>query len=201
MLIFNDIGIKPGGNFVEILKDRYTITELSERLQVTDHALRYYEKEFCLKIPKDERGRRYYTPDMANLMYQIKKMRDEGLEIKAIKKILDSENIIVEPPPVVLDDGSMSLITFETTDNMQDIKQFFNEFREQLTNSVTAEVSSAREHITKEITKTKLELGACVENNYRKLETKLEKHFAEVDRSLGKWREKNQKSFLKRFFK
>ncbi|MCX8129965.1 MAG: MerR family transcriptional regulator [Clostridia bacterium] len=186
---------------MEILKERYTITELSEYLHITDHALRYYEKEFNLKIPKDERGRRFYTTEHANLMYQIKKMRDEGLEIKAIKKILESESISEEPPPVVLDDGSMSLITIDPIDSPLDIRQFFEDFREQLTNSVTAEVSSAREHITKEITKTKLELGACVENSARKLESKMEKHFAEVDRSLGKWRERNHKSFFRRLFK
>jgi DNA-binding transcriptional MerR regulator len=48
-----------GGSSVEILRDRYTITELSQSLKITDHALRYYEKEFNIKIPKDERGRRY----------------------------------------------------------------------------------------------------------------------------------------------
>lgn len=76
---------------MEILKDRYTITELSERLGITDHALRYYEKEFNMNIPKDSRGRRYYTPEYANVMFQIKTMRDDGLEIKAIKKYLSAK--------------------------------------------------------------------------------------------------------------
>ncbi|MCX8131971.1 MAG: MerR family transcriptional regulator [Clostridia bacterium] len=183
---------------MEIMKDRYTITELSERLQITDHALRYYEKEFNLKIPKDDRGRRFYTTEMANLMYQIKKMRDDGLEIKAIKKILEAENIINEPPPVVLDDGSMTLMTVEQCNPTSDFKQFFEEFKEQLANKFTVEVSTTREIITKEINKTKLELGACVENSVRKLENKMEKHFAEVDRSLSNWREKSKKSIFKK---
>jgi len=71
---------------VEVIKDRYSITELSGYLNVTDHTLRYYEREFNLYVPKDKRGRRYYTPELANIMYKIKTMRDEGLEIKAIKK-------------------------------------------------------------------------------------------------------------------
>lgn len=183
---------------MEILKDRYTITELSERLKVTDHALRYYEKEFGICVPKDERGRRYYTPELANLMYQIKSMRDEGLEIKAIRKILQSENIISEPPSVVLDDGSVSLVAVNSHDTSREIQLFFNEFKEQLTESVSIEINSARNYLSKEINKSKLELGACVENSIRKLESKMEKHFQEVDRSIGVWREKNKKGLFKR---
>lgn len=191
---------------MEILKDRYTITELSKRLNVTDHALRYYEKEFNINVPKDERGRRYYTPELANLMYQIKAMRNEGLEIKAIKKILQSENAIPEPPPVVLDDGSVPLATpnrsRESSPNIAEFREFFNEFREQLASSISEEVVSAREEITKEINRSKLELGACVENSVRKLESKMEKRFEEVDRLIGAWREKNKKqSIFKRFLK
>lgn len=185
---------------MEILKDRYTITELSERLKVTDHALRYYEKEFSLTVPKDDRGRRYYTPELANIMFQVKTMRDDGLEIKAIRKILQAENNIKEPPPVVLDDGSVSLLPMEPQNNTGEITQFFNEIKEHLSVCVSSEVASAREHITREISKSKLELGACMENSIRKLEAKMDKHFQEVDRSLGNWRDKNKKSFIKRLF-
>jgi len=36
--------------------------------------------------------------------------------------------------------------------------------------------------MTNELNKTKLELGACLENNIRRLESKLDKHFENVDR-------------------
>lgn len=183
---------------MEIIKDRYTITELSERLGVTDHALRYYEKEFNLNIPKDSRGRRYYTPEYANIMFKIKTMRDDGLEIKAIKKILESENIISEPPPVVTDDTYNTLAPVRSDETLLDIKNFFNEFGEQLTKSFSRELTSAKDQISQEICKTKLELGACMDNNLRKIESKLDKHFENIDRSLGLWREKNKRSFFSR---
>jgi DNA-binding transcriptional MerR regulator len=84
---------------MQIIKERYSITELSEELKTTDHTLRFYEKEFGLKIPKDKRGRRFYNSPHANIMYKIKCMRDEGLEIKAIKKIieLDKNNSLSSP--------------------------------------------------------------------------------------------------------
>lgn len=182
---------------MEILKDRYSITELSQRLNVTDHALRYYEKEFNINVPKDQRGRRYYTPELANLMYQIKSMRDEGLEIKAIKKILISENIITESPVTVLDENPVSIVPAGSGRNIE-IRQFFDEFKNQLAESFSLEINSVKDHISREMNKTKLELGACVENSVRRLESKLERHFQEVDNSISMWREKNKKGFFKR---
>lgn len=189
---------------METLKDRYSITELSERLQVTDHALRYYEKEFNITVPKDDRGRRYYTTELANLMYQIKNMRDEGLELKAIKKLLFSDENIHEPPTVVPNDTVITMVPVarrSSTVDITDIKAFFDEFKEQITVSVSNEITNSSDHLTRELNKTKLELGACVENSMRKLESRMEKHFQDVDRSLGYWREKNNKSPLKKLLK
>lgn len=189
---------------MEVLKDRYTITELSDRLKVTDHALRYYEKEFNITIPKDERGRRYYTPDLANIMYQIKNMRDEGLEIKAIKKILLDENIIMDPPPVVaeFEPGLVPVATSQAqiqTRESDEIKTYLDSFKNDLTTSLTSEIIFTRENLAREIYRTKLELGACVENSARKIESKLDKHFQEVDKSISDWRSKKRKGILHRF--
>ncbi len=183
---------------MEILKERYSITELSKRLSVTDHALRYYEREFNINIPKDKRGRRYYTPELANIMYQIKTMRDDGLEIKAIKKIFLEENVLSEPPPVVNETEAVSISHMQVNNTAIEIKQFFKEFEEQLTNNFSLEVTCAREHLSNEISKTKLELGAYFDNNIRKLEGKLDKHFENVDQSIGMWRERNKGGIFKR---
>ena len=187
---------------MEILKEKYSITELSESLKVTDHALRFYEKEFNLNIPKDNRGRRYYTTELANVMYQIKNMRDEGLEIKAIKKILANEGYINETNsvgfitpdeqlPVVVGQGCTQL----SSNELGVILEALNGMKDQLYSSVSTEFSATREYFSKEITRSKLELGACVENSSRKLELKLDRHFQEVDRALSMWREKKNNTF------
>lgn len=185
---------------MEVLKDKYTITELSGRLGITDHALRYYEKEFLLKIPKDERGRRFYTPEDANLMFKIKTMRDDGLEIKAIKKILNEDNYIPEPPPVVSNSTDIEIIEETKAVANAELKAFFDELKNQITDSISSEVVYARDQISSELQKTKLELGACVENGMRKIETKLDRHFLEVDKALGRWREKSLKNPIQRLF-
>ncbi len=183
---------------MEILKERYTITELSEILQLTDHALRFYEKEFELNIPKDERGRRFYTADMANLMYKIKVMRSDGLEIKAIKKIIQ-EDYPAEPSNVQPNANTVTLATSGNKDTDL-LQMFFQKFEQQLTEEISMEISSVKEYLSKEIYRSKLELGACVENGMRKLESKMDKHYQDVDLALGRWRKKHKKNLFKKLF-
>jgi len=80
-------------------KDKLSITELSKLLNVTDHTLRYYEKEFNLQIPRDSRGRRYYNKFLYDVFLKIKQLRDEGMDIKSIREYLQNnatdENLFV----------------------------------------------------------------------------------------------------------
>lgn len=184
---------------MEILKDKYSITELSEILQLTDHTLRFYEKEFGLVVPKDDRGRRYYTTDLANLMYKIKIMRSEGLEIKAIKRILKEDPQI--PPFQNVCDEEICTLTVPDNKEHEKMQMFFKEIGRQLTQEISVEIATAKDHLSKEIYKSKQELGACVENSARRLESKMEKHYWEVDRALGLWREKNRNNPLKWLFR
>ena len=183
---------------MEILKERYSITELAEMLQLTDHALRFYEKECELCIPKDERGRRYYTTDLANIMYKIKVMRSEGLEIKAIKKIIQDDNVLGQPE-VVRESSGTSVIPAAGKE-YEAMQVIFSELGKQLTREISYELDNTREHLLREISKSKLELGACVENSVRRLEGKMDKHYEEVDKALSRWREKKKKRLVKNLF-
>ncbi len=183
---------------MEILKERYSITELAEMLQLTDHALRFYEKECELSIPKDERGRRYYTTDLANIMYKIKVMRSEGLEIKAIKKIIQDDNVFGQPE-VVRESSGTSVIPAAGKE-YEAMQVIFSELGKQLTREISYELDNTREHLLREISKSKLELGACVENSVRRLEGKMDKHYEEVDKALSRWREKKKKRLVKNLF-
>lgn len=185
---------------MEVLKERYSITELSEMLNITDHALRFYEKELELTVPKDERGRRYYTTDLANIMYKVKVMRSEGLEIKAIKKILQDGSVFETPQAYTVTESTSLIPPVSKENEYEALQIIFHDIGKQLTAEISSEIITAREHLTREITKTKLELGACVENSMRRLENKMEKHYDEVDQALGKWREKSRKRSAKRLF-
>ncbi len=182
---------------MEILKEKCSITDLSRKLGVADHTLRYYEREFNLNIPRDSRGRRYYTENGINIMHQIKNMRDEGLSIKEIKKSFNSGYITDDLLPVVADSQESRLIEAEQS---IDFSKLVDDFKNYLTINIKDEITASKEQILKEMLKTKLELGACMENNSRKVEMRLEKHFNDVDNAIGIWRKKKKSSLLKRIF-
>jgi DNA-binding transcriptional MerR regulator len=131
-------------------------------------------------------------------MYQIKTMRDDGLEIKAIRKILENENIISSSGYMEENNDVLTIVPVETKSdmNLAGMEAFFHDFREQLTSELSTEIKSSKDHLSSEILKTKLELGACVENGMRKMEAKMDKHFQDVDCALGNWRNRKKNKFF-----
>lgn len=68
----------------------YTIGEISEMLNLKEHVIRYWEKEFEELHPKkNEVGRRVFSKDDIIVLKQIKELRkNKGFTIKGAKKEL-----------------------------------------------------------------------------------------------------------------
>ncbi|MBR1770741.1 MAG: MerR family transcriptional regulator [Lachnospiraceae bacterium] len=64
------------------------ISDAAKAVQVESHVLRYWEEELALPIRRNEQGHRYYTEEDVERFRQIKKMKEGGLQLKAIKVIL-----------------------------------------------------------------------------------------------------------------
>ena len=67
----------------------YLISDASKKVDVESHVLRYWEDELELKIPRNEMGHRYYTEFHIRLFQQIKKLKEKGYQLKAIKSALE----------------------------------------------------------------------------------------------------------------
>lgn len=70
---------------------RYIISDTAKRLNIEPHVLRYWEDELELDIQRNELGHRYYTEEDIILLEEIKKFKDQGLQLKAIKMLLENE--------------------------------------------------------------------------------------------------------------
>ncbi len=72
-----------------------TISEVAEWLGVQAHVLRFWESKFTqVKPVKRAGGRRYYRPTDMILLGGIKKLlHDDGLTVKGVQKILNSEGV------------------------------------------------------------------------------------------------------------
>lgn len=67
---------------------RYIISDASKQVDVEAHVLRYWEEELDLEIPRNEMGHRYYTEENIKLLKNIKVLKEQGFQLKAIKILL-----------------------------------------------------------------------------------------------------------------
>lgn len=73
-------------------------------MQVEAHVLRYWEDELKLRIKRNEMGHRCYSQEDIERLQQIKLLKEQGLQLKAIRTVLfengaaemksDAENVV-----------------------------------------------------------------------------------------------------------
>ncbi len=66
----------------------YLISDASKKVEVESHVLRYWEDELKLPVKRNELGHRYYTEEDIMEFREIKKLKEQGLQLKAIRMIL-----------------------------------------------------------------------------------------------------------------
>lgn len=67
---------------------RYMISEASKRVDVEAHTLRYWEEELELPIARNEMGHRYYKDMDIELLKSVKRLKEQGFQLKAVKMLL-----------------------------------------------------------------------------------------------------------------
>lgn len=82
------------GSIVE--EHRYLISDAAKMVAVEAHVLRYWEDELEIPISRTELGHRYYTRENIEIFQNVKKLKEEGLQLKAIKAVLQSTNYRLE---------------------------------------------------------------------------------------------------------
>lgn len=81
----------------------FSIQEVSERLQVTTHTLRFWEKKLHGVIVPDRTrgGQRRYTRKHIMLIEEVIKLKNAGLSLRDIRQRLDNENRIAVSGPAI----------------------------------------------------------------------------------------------------
>lgn len=67
---------------------RYIISDASKKVDVESHVLRYWEEELEIDVPRNEMGHRYYTDFHIQLLKNVKELKEQGFQLKAIKMLL-----------------------------------------------------------------------------------------------------------------
>ena len=67
---------------------RYMISDAAKLVDVEAHVLRYWEEELDLPIARNEMSHRYYTEENIRLFQHIKELKEQGVQLKAIKMLI-----------------------------------------------------------------------------------------------------------------
>ena len=70
-------------------KETYLINEVAKEVHVESHVLRYWEEELNIPITRNQQGHRIYTQEDIERFVQIKNLKDQGLQLKAVKLVLN----------------------------------------------------------------------------------------------------------------
>ena len=82
------------------------ISDAAKEVEVESHVLRYWEEELNLPIHRNEQGHRFYTREDVDRFKQIKKLKEGGLQLKAIRMILkDGKLNLLTPMTEELEPG------------------------------------------------------------------------------------------------
>lgn len=87
-----------GQEQADLEKDMYLISETAKLVGVESHVLRYWEEELKLPIRRNELGHRYYTREDVEQFREIKKLKEQGLQLKAIRTVLTDSTLQVMVP-------------------------------------------------------------------------------------------------------
>lgn len=77
----------------------YYISEASKKVEVEPHVLRYWEEELNLAIGRNEMGHRCYTGKDIETLRRIKALKEQGLQLKAIRLVLHEDSGFMSGKP------------------------------------------------------------------------------------------------------
>lgn len=70
-------------------KETFLINEVAREVHVEAHVLRYWEEELGIPITRNRQGHRIYTQEDIRRFVRIKNLKDQGLQLKAVKLVLN----------------------------------------------------------------------------------------------------------------
>lgn len=71
----------------------YMISDAAKQVKVETHVLRYWEEELKLPVKRNEMGHRYYTEEDVDQFRKIKELKEQGMQLKGIRHILQNGSI------------------------------------------------------------------------------------------------------------
>ena len=193
---------------------RYMISDTARKVDVEAHVLRYWEEELEIPIARNEMGHRYYTPDDIILLKNVKELKEQGFQLRAIKLLLpqlkDSNGTGIEKFFELREELNYQVSAMGQELLAKEVKEVSKDSEESLGSKnaeaekgqlVTREVTEAAVHNTKilefqNIIRSAIS-DALIENNFALEEKVGDKVIKHVDYMLRVNEEKDDERFKK----
>lgn len=187
---------------------KYYIKQACEILNTSDYNLRYLEKVLDLEIKRDDMENRFYTEKDITLLRDIIHLKDQGLNYKAIKTVLNAKQKFSDqnnsPDKTQEQNEKNTLIKKNLDTEMKKldikIKSIIENTLEDILTPKFSNIENKIDNINNAVTELKKEnttLKSELESNqkeyFNELDKKLEKH-------KRKTRSKEKKSWIKKIF-
>lgn len=171
-------------------KVRYMISDAADMVHVETHVLRYWEEELELAIPRNEMGHRYYTRENIKEFQQIKDLKDQGYQLKAIRMILHNGRLEPEEdaqPPQQISHLPKAVEPSHMAENVAQLspEERMSQFRELMSDIVGRAIAQNNEELSQTIGRDVQEM-VLKEMNYlmREQENAQEERYRKLDAAI-----------------
>ena len=193
---------------------RYIISDASKQVEVEPHVLRYWEEELELEIPRNAMGHRYYREQELDTIRGIKKLKEQGFQLKAIKMILPKIKKVEELPPdtrnrlcdelnervMEQEKGGLVVHTelnLSSKEPNQDKMQQFQSIMTQIIQNAMEENNKAlSKRVSEEVTTSVVKE---VDYQFRMREEREEEHYRKIDEAIRSCQQKKKRKKLFRW--
>lgn len=192
---------------------RYSISDASKKVEVEPHVLRYWEDELSLSIPRNAMGHRYYGEEELGKIQEIKHLKEQGFQLKAIKLVLPNIEKVEKLPDEMkhrlceelnerVTQEERTGIVLHTQVNLDTGKKNQTEKKEQFQKIMTEIVKYAIEESNKDLCRqVSKEVSTNVvkelDYQFRMQEERQEAHFRKIDEIIrSKQKVRKRKKWL-----
>ena len=169
---------------------RYMISDASRLVEVESHVLRYWEEELELPIARNEMGHRYYTEDDIQLLKHIKKLKERGYQLKAIKMDISENGELIPREEVQLQE-----LPREKTEVINSNAEKMKQFQSILSKALGQALRENQETLSKELGgKVADQVTKEINYQFRAQEEAQEAYFRKLDERIQTVKKRNAKA-------
>ena len=168
---------------------RYMISDAAKLVEVESHVLRYWEEELELPIARNEMGHRYYTEDDIQLLKHIKKLKERGYQLKAIKMDI-SENGELIPREETLPQELPREKEVVLNDNAEKMQQFQHVLSKALGQAIRENQDSLGRELGGRVAD---QVSKEINYQFRAQEERQEAYFRKLDERISNVKKRNAK--------